>query len=114
MSNFNSPSYENLVPSVTYYFKEDPYCVVTLVNVSPGKGFIQVASDWGDYTAYWGAMGSRSVGQFVTQMNSAYIEGSFRERLYYMPPKQSALIRLTKFMAHCWPTVVERIKRDLQ
>lgn len=100
----------NVITSKTYCSDKHPYVYATLVDLAPKRGMIQIQSDWGTYAAIWNAMGDRTVREFVLDCGSDYIEGCFQERLNYLGVKREAFGRLTKFMAHCWPTVREMLR----
>lgn len=97
-----------------YLVHDHPFVYATLTDLQPGMGMIQIHSDWGQYTAFWAAMGDRTVAEFVTQASSEYIQGCFRERLNYMGMKAVAKERAVYFMAHCWPRIREEILKDLK
>lgn len=95
----------------TYCLNEHPYVYVTLTDMGPGKGLLQIWSDWGNYGAFWGGMGQdRKLKDFILSCNSNYIENNLRDKMNYLGVKRDAYTRLTKFMAHCWPRVVELLK----
>lgn len=90
-----------------------PFAYATLIDFKQGVGLLQIYSDWGTYSSFWGAMGNRTLAQFLAAADSQYIETNLAHGLHQMGFKQSAFVRLSKFMAHCWPRILEEIKKDL-
>lgn len=99
--------------SRTIIFREHPYFYVTLTDLEPGKGLIQIFSDWGNYAAYWGSMGvDRKIDQFLARCDSYYIENNLSVGMSYLGVKKEAFGRLSKFMSHCWPRFARILEEE--
>lgn len=99
--------------SKMYCVHEHPFAYATLTDFEPGKGLLQVHSDWGTYSHFWGSIGDGTIEQFVIDLSPAYLEGKLRYQMQYMGCKKEAYQRLTKFMAQCWPRLQKTIERQL-
>lgn len=91
---------------------DHPFVYATLTDFQPGKGLLQIHSDWGMYSAFWGSMGKSTLAQFLLSCNSSYIEKNFHYQMNYLGVKKEGFGRLTKFMAHCWPRIKEELLLD--
>lgn len=105
---------KNILESKTYLVIENPFAYLTAVNFEPGKGMIQIHSDWGTYSAFWGGMGNKTVEQFILSCDSYYIENNLKYQMGFMGCKKEAYVRLTKFMAHCWPKLTLEISKHME
>lgn len=52
------------------------------IDYAPGKGLIQIASDYGNWSYYWGATGS-SFKKFLSQIDIHYTAGKFGADGYF-------------------------------
>lgn len=101
-----------VIDSKTYLLRDHPYAYVTLTDLGPGKGMIQIQSDWGHYSCFWNAIGDRTIREFLLSCDSGYIETNLKYSMNYLGVKQVAFGRLTKFMAHCWPKIVNALREE--
>lgn len=103
-------------PSRVYCSHEHPFVYATLIEFKDheGKnaGLLQIHSDWGTYSNYWGALGDQTIEEFLIGCSPAYVENKLTAQMNFMGVKQIAYQRLTKFMAQCWPRVVEMMKES--
>jgi hypothetical protein len=90
-----------------------PFVYATLTDFEKGKGLLQIHSDWGTYSYFWGAMGERTIREFLLSASESYIENKLSHQLHMMGFKKESFIRLTKFMATCWPRVREMLSGQL-
>lgn len=101
-------------PSKTYCVHSHPFAYATLTDFSPGKGMLQIHSDWGTYSSFWGAIGNdRKIAQFLLDCDSSYVEKNLAYNITNSGMKKEGHIRLMKFMSHCWPKLIEEFKKDL-
>jgi hypothetical protein len=97
-------------PSTLMRFDE-PFAYVTFTNFDPGQGLMQIHSDWGTYSCFWGAMGKdRTIEQFVADCGADYIHGNLMMCVTYQSMKRDAKSRLDRFMIKCWPAIHEKLK----
>lgn len=88
-----------------------PFAYATLTDFKPGQGLLQIHSDWGTYSAFWGAMGKdRKIKEFILDANESYIENNLAQTARQMGMKQVCFIRLTKLMSQCWPRLRDEFK----
>lgn len=104
------PTYQ----SKMYCVHEHPFAYATLTDFGPGQGLLQIHSDWGTYSNFWGSMGERTIAEFVVETSPSYLEQKLTYQMNYMGVKKEAFGRLTKFMAQCWPRLKDEILKDLQ
>ena len=101
--------------SKMYLVHDHPFAYATLTDFKPGHGLLQIHSDWGTYSMYWGAIGQdTTIAQFVTKVSESYIETKLQGQMHYMGCKKEAYGKLTKFMAQCWPRLKSEILKDLK
>lgn len=91
------------------------FAYVTLTDFSPGHGLLQIHSDYGSYSYFWGAMGeNRKIIQFLASCNSSYIHTKLQSCINYQSMKKEAQRRLQEFMINCWPDIHTKIKELAQ
>ena len=96
--------------SKTYYSSSHPYAYATFTDLAPGKGLLQIHSDWGVFHSYWGAMGqTTTIEDFVLQCDSAYITRNLEWWMRFGRVKKEGFTLLHKFMIECWPKLREII-----
>lgn len=110
----SEPSTLPVYKAKTYCVHDNPYVYASCTNFEPGKGMIVIHSDWGTYSSYWGSMGGRTIEEFLLDVSSDYVEKNLMYKMNYMGVKKEAFVRLTKFMAHCWPKLREVIKTEME
>ena len=84
-----------------------PFAYATLADFGPGQGLLQIHSDWGTYSYYWGSMGERSLREFLLDTSPSYVEGKLSSNMHSMGMKKQSFIRLARFMSQCWPRLIE-------
>ena len=96
---------------IKFYRLDNPFfAYVTTIDFLNGRGLLQIYSDWGTYAAFWGCTGD-SFEKFLLGCHSSYVEQNLSRNLRYMGMKKEAEIKLGKFMSHCWPNIVQQIKK---
>lgn len=98
-------------PSKTFCKHSSPFAYATLTEFERGKGLLQIHSDWGSYSFYWGGMG-QSLPAFLADASPGYIENKLSTTMHSMGFKKEAFAKLTKFMAQCWPDLKELFKEE--
>ena len=92
---------------------DDPFAYLTFTDFGEGRGLMQIHSDWGAYSYYWGSMGS-DIKTFVAGRDAGYIYTKLKSSLNYQDMKVAAHHRLHHFMIECWPAIHEKIKELAQ
>ncbi len=90
---------------------DDPFAYVTLTDFGEGRGLLQLHTDFGSYSYYWGAMGSRSLVEFIAGTNAGYIHTKLQSCVNYQGMRVDAKRRLQEFMIRCWPDIHEELKK---
>ncbi len=89
---------------------DDPFAYVTLTDFGENKGLLQIHSDWGTYSYYWGSMGGDII-SFLADTSASYVHTKLQSTINYMSMKVEARGRLDRFMIQCWPDIHVEIKR---
>lgn len=106
---------KTIFESKTYCVHEHPFAYVTLTDFEPGKGLVQIHSDWGTYSCFWGSIGNdRKIAQFILSCNAGYIENNLAHQIAATRLKKDGYGRLTKFMALCWPRICDEILKEME
>ena len=93
---------------------DDPFAYVTFTDFSDGRGLLQIHSDFGSYSYFWGAIGADTkIKQFVAGCDAGYIHTKLKSCVIYQDTKVSAQRKLDHFMIQCWPAVHEKIKEHV-
>lgn len=72
---------------------------------------MQLHTDYGTYSYFWGAMGKdRTIAKFLASCDASYIHNKLQSSLNYQSMKREASRRLDKFMIDCWPAIHEKLK----
>lgn len=100
--------------SKMYCKHSHPYAYATLTDFNKGQGLIQIHSDWGTYSHFWGSMGSDTIAEFLMGVSPSYLEGKLTFNMNQMGVKRASFGRLTKFMAQCWPELRDIIKKEIE
>lgn len=93
--------------------EKGPFAYATLTDFSCGRGLLQIHSDWGTYSYYWGGMGDRNLATFLLDASPSYVEQKLSSNMHQMGMKKESFVRLTKFMAQCWPRLIDEFRKDL-
>lgn len=89
---------------------DDPFAYVTLTDFGDSKGLIQIHSDWGTWSFFWGAMGGTII-NFIAKCSASYVHTKLQSCPSYQEAKQINKGRLDRFMINCWPDIHEEIKK---
>jgi hypothetical protein len=92
---------------------DDPFAYLTFTDFSEGRGLMQIHSDWGSYSYYWGAMGT-DIKSFVAGCDAGYIHTKLKSCVNYQDMKKDAHRKLDSFMIQCWPAIHEEIKKRIK
>lgn len=98
--------------SKMYCVHEHPFAYVTLTDFGEGKGLLQIHSDWGSWSNYWGAMG-KPLREFLVGASDGYVHNKMTGCLYSNHVKKEAFGRLDKFFIQSWPKVLTLLKQDV-
>ncbi len=72
---------------------------------------MQIHSDWGAYSHYWGSMGDGGLVKFLADTSMAYVHGKLRSSANMMGMKKEYHVRMDRFMITSWPAIHEELKR---
>jgi hypothetical protein len=89
---------------------DEPFGYVTLTDFGEGMGLLQIHSDYGSYSFYWGAMGKRTILEFLANCSAEYVHTKLQSCVNYQSMKIEAKRRLQKFMINCWPDIHAELK----
>lgn len=89
-----------------------PFAYMTLTDFGYGKGLLQIHSDWGTYSYYWGSMGC-NIKDFLLETSPSYIHQKLQSCLIYQDTKKDSQRKLDRFMIHCWPELIEILKESV-
>jgi hypothetical protein len=98
--------------SKTYLYRDHPYFYATLTDLEPGMGLLQIHSDWGTYSYFWPGMGDDTLAEFLASTEPSYVETKLSSMLGFMGMRKEAYSRLTKFMAQCWPRLMDTLRAE--
>lgn len=88
---------------------DEPFAYINLTNFGEGRGLMQIHSDWGSYSYYWGSMGD-SIEKFLAKTDASYIHSKLQSCVNYQEMKKDAKAKLARFMIQSWPAVLEHLK----
>lgn len=92
---------------------DEPFAYIAFTDFSAGRGLMQIHSDWGSYSYYWGAMGEDTpIKKFVASCDAGYIHTKLKSCVNYQDMKKDAQRKLDHFMIQCWPAIHEKLKQD--
>src|SRR5208282_1718284 len=105
---------QQIYSSKLYCAHEHPFAYAALTDLGPGKGLIQIHSDWGTYSNFWSGMGDRKIAEFLVGCSPSYLESKLTFQMNFMGCKKEAFVRLTKFMAQCWPRLKTLLEEEIK
>jgi len=85
-----------------YCVHDHPYAYANVTNFGDGRGLLQIYSDWGTYSFYWGSMGG-TIEAFLSECNDSYVHTKLKSSLNNQGIKKEYQGRLGRFMTDCWP-----------
>lgn len=92
---------------------DEPFAYINLTDFGDGRGLLQIHSDYGSYSYYWGAMGEGySLGKFLAQTDPGYVHTKLQSCMTYQGMKKDQRIWLHKFMIQCWPAVHDQLRKE--
>jgi hypothetical protein len=90
---------------------DDPFAYVTLTDFSEGRGLLQIHSDYGSYSYFWGAMGKDTkIAQFIASCDAGYIHTKLQSCVTYQGMRVDSKRKLQEFMINCWPDIHARLR----
>lgn len=104
-------TYHSTYKSILLRF-DDPFAYITLTDFEKGRGLLQIHSDWGTYSYYWGSMGEDDILNFLARTSPSYVHEKLQSCLNYMDMKKDARVRLDRFMIKSWPAIHECLKLE--
>lgn len=100
--------------SKMYCHHGEPFAYATCTNFGSKRGLIQIQSDWGVYSAYFGSMGSETIEEFVLNSSQSYLTDKLESQMRYMGMKKESFTKLHKFMIECWPQLRGVIQEEFK
>jgi len=91
---------------------DDPFAYVTLTDFAENRGLLQLHTDYGSYSYYWGSMGDNLI-NFIARCDAGYIHTKLQSCVNYQGMRFDSKRKLQDFMINCWPAIHEEIKKRL-